>query len=147
MVTFLHEHRVRYREADPMGIVYHTHYIDYFEAARTEALRHAGLPYKTLEENGLFMPVVELAISYKRPARYDDLLEIKTGVSLSDSATRMHFDYEVYRKGEKELLVSGNVTLCFYDRESERPMRAPAKIVHLLDHVAEEQGNHEPRAG
>ena len=54
-----HTHRVRYRECDPMGVVYHAHYLDYFEAARTEALRAWGLPYKALEDAGVQMPVVE----------------------------------------------------------------------------------------
>ncbi|MCZ6706048.1 MAG: thioesterase family protein [Bacteroidetes bacterium] len=133
MAQFLFEHRVRYREADPMGIVYHTHYLDYFEVARTEALRKAGLPYKSLEDDGVFMPVVDLAISYRHPAKYDDLLEIRTRLTLSESATRVTFDYEVVRKGEEDLLVTGHVTLCFFDRKARRPIRAPERIVSLLN--------------
>lgn len=138
MATFLYEHRVRYREADPMGIVYHAHYVDYFEAARTEALRSAGIPYKSFEDDGMFMPVVDLSISYKRPARYDDLLEIHTSTALSESKTRLRFDYKVFRKGEPDLLVSGKVTLCFFDRASRRPMRAPENVLELLQKVESE---------
>ena len=58
MIRYVYRHRVRYRECDPMGVVYHTHYADYFEAARTEALREIGLAYKTLEEAGVQMPVI-----------------------------------------------------------------------------------------
>jgi len=133
MTDFLHEHRVRYREADPMGIVYHTHYLDYFEVARTEALRDVGLPYKSLEDGGVFMPVVDLALSYKRPAKYDDLLVIRTRLTMSKSNTRVTFNYEVVRKGEKDVLVTGHVTLCFFDRKTRRPIRAPEHIASLIN--------------
>ncbi len=136
MIEFFHEHRVRYREADPMGIVYHTHYLDYFEVARTEALRDVGLPYKSLEDGGVFMPVVDLALSYKRPAKYDDLLVIRTQMTMSESATRVTFDYEVVRKGETDVLVTGHVTLCFFDRKTHRPVRAPEHIASLINEYA-----------
>ena len=77
MKTFIHEHRVRYRECDPMGIVYHTHYIDYFEVARTEALRSRGLSYKSIEDGGVYLLVLDLSTKYSSPARYGDLLEIQ----------------------------------------------------------------------
>lgn len=133
MIEFFHEHRVRYREADPMGIVYHTHYLDYFEVARTEALRDVGLPYKSLEDGGVFMPVVDLALSYRRPAKYDDLLVIRTQMTMSESATRVTFNYEVVRKGETDVLVTGHVTLCFFDRKTLRPVRAPEHIASLIN--------------
>ena len=123
-----------------MGIVYHTHYLDYFEIARTEALRNVGLPYKSLEENGVFMPVVDLAISYKRPAKYDDLLVIRTRMNMSESATRVTFNYEVVRKGEEDLLVTGHVTLCFFDRKTRRPIRAPEHIVSLINEFVSGDG-------
>jgi len=62
---YTYEHRVRYRECDPMGVVYHTHFVDYFEAARTEALREMGLAYKALEDRGVMMPVVDLGVQFK----------------------------------------------------------------------------------
>ena len=133
MFEYTHEHRVRYRESDPMGIVYHAHYIDYFEVARTEALRQAGLAYKSLEDNGVLMPVVDLSVVYKQPARYDDLLLIRTRVTLSETSTRLRFDYDVFRKGEEDVLVTGQVTLCFYDRQTGRPIRAPERIVAILN--------------
>ena len=72
MFSFTYRHRVRYRECDPMGVVYHGHYLDYLEYARTEALRNAGLPYRQLEESGIIMPVVDISIRYLSPARYDE---------------------------------------------------------------------------
>ena len=128
-----HEHRVRYRECDPMGIVYHAHYIDMFEAARTEALRATGVSYRQLEEKGYFMPVLDLSVKYNSPARYDDLLIVQCDVTLSDSRVRILFDYEVRRKGESPLLVSGHVRLCFFDRQRERPCPAPEWLLEAMD--------------
>ena len=132
MYCYTYRHRVRYRECDPMGIVYHTHYLDYFEAARTEALRAMGLAYKTVEEQGLFMPVIDLALEYKRPAYYDDLLEINTCFDVVPRV-RVPIGYEVRRVDEPDLLVKGHVTLCFFDRERGQPIGAPAAIRALFE--------------
>lgn len=114
-----------------MGLVYHTHYIDYFEAARTEALRTMGLAYKTLEDSGIIMPVVDLAVQYHRPARYDDVLEIVARIGEVPS-TRVHIDYEVRRAGEPARLATGHVTLCFVDTVRNRPIRAPEHVAALF---------------
>ncbi|MDZ4700915.1 MAG: thioesterase family protein [Rhodothermales bacterium] len=132
MFVYTYLHRVRYRECDPMGVVYHTHYLDYFEASRTEGLRELGLAYKTLEDEGIRMPVIDLAVQYKRSAQYDDLLEIKT-VFAGVPSTRIRIDYEVRRQGEPDLLVSGHVTLCFFDAARNRPVVAPARIRRLFE--------------
>ena len=138
MVRYVYRHRVRYRECDPMGVVYHTHYVDYFEAARTEALREMGLAYKTLEEAGVQMPVIDLAVQYRRPAAYDDLLEV---IVLMDDvpATRVRIDYEVRRAGEAALLVNGHVTLCFVDVQRGRPIRAPRLVTDVFERALPEK--------
>lgn len=127
MYTHVYRHRVRYRECDPMGVVYHTHYLDYFEAARTEALRDLGLAYRQLEADGIIMPVVEASIRYRRPARYDDLLAIETRFE-GVPQTRVPIDYKVRRDGEAPLLAEGRVTLCFLDAARRRPIAAPPKV-------------------
>ncbi|MEM8487002.1 MAG: thioesterase family protein [Bacteroidota bacterium] len=135
MVTYNYQHRVRYRECDPMGVVYHAHYIDYFEAARTEALRDMGIVYKKLEDDGVQMPTIDLAVKYRQPARYDDLLEIK--VILKDKpGVRIRIDYEVRRVNEETLLTTGHVTLCFMDIERKRPVMAPAVFAEMYDTYA-----------
>ncbi|ARA93543.1 MAG: acyl-CoA thioesterase [Bacteroidetes bacterium] len=127
-----YRHRVRYRECDPMGVVYHTHYLDYFEAARTEALRALGLPYKTLEADGIIMPVVDLAVQYRLPAHYDDLLVITA--SFADvPGVRVRIDYTVRRDGEAAVLATGHVTLCFVDTRRHRPIPAPAHVRALFE--------------
>ncbi len=128
MISHIYRHRVRYRECDPMGIVYHTHYLDFFEFARTEALREMGLAYKSLEAEGVIMPVIDLAVQYKKPARYDDLLEIRTIFAGGPPRMRVRIDYEVRRAGEDDMLVTGHVTLCFVDVARQRPIPAPDAV-------------------
>ena len=70
--------RVRYAETDQMGVVYHGNYAQYFEMGRVEWLRNLGISYKWMEDNGVMLPVVSLQMNYKKPARYDDLLTVKT---------------------------------------------------------------------
>ncbi|WP_412068533.1 acyl-CoA thioesterase [Rubrivirga sp. IMCC43871] len=128
--TFTHLHRVRYRECDPMGVVYHSHVLDWFEAARTEALREAGLPYRALEESGVIMPVVDLAVRYHASVLYDDLVEIEA--SFPSLGVRLPIDYAVRRQGEDAVLISGRVTLCFIDRERQRPVGPPQAVRDAL---------------
>ena len=122
-LRYVHRHRVRYRECDPMGVAYHTHALDWFEAARTEALREAGLPYRELEESGVIMPVVEASLRYHGSVRYDDLIEIEC--TFAGLGVRVPIDYAVRRAGEEPVLISGRVTLCFVDPERGRPIPPP----------------------
>ncbi len=138
MVQYTHLHRVRYRECDPMGIVYHAHYVDFFEAARTEALRAVGMPYRELEEMGIIMPVIEVSIRYHQSARYDDLLEIKTSFE-DEPKLRVHVYYEVRRQGEPRLLTTGTVALCFVDTRRNRPVPAPEPLLQAFERARAEQ--------
>ena len=132
MLPFTHETqiRVRYVETDQMGIVWHGNYLQYFEFARTEALRASGWSYRGLEEAGIMLPVVEAHLEYSRPAKYEDLLTIQ--VIVRDPITvRMRFDYEV-RNEAGELLVTGYTMLGFVDAKTRRPCRPPAKLKELF---------------
>ena len=132
MPVFRMTRRVRYRECDPMGVVYHTHYVDWFEEARTVALRGLGLPYADLERDGIFMPVVDLAVRYFSPVRYDDLVEVVTTVDDEIPSTRVRFEYEVWKTGMKRASCVAHVTLCFVDAASGRPVRAPQYVKDIL---------------
>lgn len=125
--TYAHRHRVRYRECDPMGVVYHTHYLDFFEVARTEALRNAGIRYRELEEQNIIMPVVNVNVDYRGPAYYDDVLLVRTCFSEMPSV-RVPIDYTVRREGEDDVIVTGKTTLCFMDAERRRPIRPPNEV-------------------
>lgn len=128
----LFRYRVRFRECDPMGIAYHVHYLDWFEYARTEALRDVGVPYKEIEEGGLTLPVTHLEIDYKQSARYDEEILVETIPELSASTVRISCHYRVMRAADHELLATGRVDLCFLDPVRSRPVRAPEKVVRLL---------------
>src|SRR5438105_3301765 len=86
--------RVRYAETDQMGLLHHANYLVYFEQARTELLRAMGLSYKDMEEQGFFLVVIKVEIRYRKPARYDDLLTIRTRLARMTGAKIEH-SYEV----------------------------------------------------
>lgn len=123
--------RVRYAETDQMGIVYYGHYAQYFEVARTEALRDLGVTYRELESNGIMLPVLSLNIKYIRPARYDDELTIKTLIN-ELPATRITFHHEIYN-AQKELLTTGQVQLVFVNAATRRPRKAPTEVLATLE--------------
>lgn len=125
--------RVRYSETDQMGVVYHGNYAQYFEMGRVEWLRNMGVSYKWMEENGVMLPVVSLTMNYKKPARYDDLITVKT-IFKSQTSVKIEFDYEIYNE-QKELLTIAHCVLVFVDMKTGRPMLPPdyikAKISEL----------------
>ena len=122
--------RVRYSETDQMGVVYHGNYAQYFEMGRVEWLRNIGVSYKWMEENGIMLPVVSLNINYKKPARYDDLLLVKT-IFKKQESVKIEFDYEI-RNEKDELLTIANSTLVFVDMKTGRPVLPPEYILELL---------------
>ncbi len=122
--------RVRYAETDQMGVVYHGNYAQYFEMGRVEWLRNLGLSYKFMEENGIMLPVVNLTLNFKKPARYDDLLTIKT-IYKKQESVKIEFDYEIYNEGE-ELLTTGNSILVFVDMKTGRPVLPPDYVKEKL---------------
>jgi acyl-CoA thioester hydrolase len=113
--------RVRYAETDRMGLLHHANYLVYFEQARTELLRSLGVTYKDLEDQGYLLVLTKVEVRYKRPARYDDLLTVRTFVERT-TAVRIDHRYEVLRDGE--LLAEGSSTLACVDRTG-RPQALP----------------------
>ena len=122
--------RVRYAETDQMGVVYHGNYAQYFEMGRVEWLRNLGVSYKWMEENGVMLPVVSLNINYKKPARYDELLRVKT-IFKSQTSVKIEFDYEIYNE-KSELLTIGNSVLVFVDMKTSRPVVPPDYVKEKL---------------
>lgn len=130
MKNFQIEVRVRYAETDQMGVVYHGNYAQYFEMGRVEWLRNLGLSYKFMEENGIMLPVVNLMLNFKKPARYDDLLTIKT-IFKKQESVKIEFDYEIYNE-QQELLTTGNSILVFVDMKTGRPVAPPEYVKEKL---------------
>jgi acyl-CoA thioester hydrolase len=114
---------VRYVECDPMGVVHHSVYPVWLEIARTELLRASGISYAELERTGVFIVVVKLSLSYRRPARYDDQLQVTARLS----AAKIEHEYEV-KRGD-ELLCTASTVLACIDRDG-RPQRVP-DFIHL----------------
>jgi len=128
--------RVRYAETDQMGVVYHGNYAQYFEMGRVEWLRNLGLSYKFMEENGIMLPVVSLTMNYKKPARYDDLIRVKT-IFKSQTSVKIEFDYEIFNEKD-ELLTTGTSMLVFVDMKTGRPTLPPSYISEKLLAFVEE---------
>ncbi len=122
--------RVRYSETDQMGVVYHGNYAPYFEMGRVEWLRNIGVSYKWMEDNGVMLPVVSLNITYKKPARYDDLLTVKT-IFKNLTSVKIEFDYEIYND-KNELLTIGNSVLVFVNMKTGRPMLPPDYVTEKI---------------
>jgi acyl-CoA thioester hydrolase len=93
---FRHVLRVRYQETDQMGVVYHANYLNWFEIGRTELIRRLGKPYTEIEALGLLLPVTELEVKFRAPARYDDLVVIYTRI-VELTHLRTGFEYEIRR--------------------------------------------------
>lgn len=108
--------RVRYAETDRMGLLHHANYLIYFEQARTELLRAKGVSYRDIEDGGYFLVVVKVEIKYKSPAKYDDVLTIKTKVTRS-TPVRIEHHYTVYR--DRTLLVEATTTLACVDKQGK----------------------------
>jgi acyl-CoA thioester hydrolase len=113
--------RVRYKETDQMGIVYYGNYYTWFEVGRTEFIRSLGLSYKGLEDKGVMLPVIESRCAYRIPAKYDDVLLIRTKIKELTGA-RIVFDYQVVREEDEVLLASGYTVHAFTDSETFKPV-------------------------
>jgi acyl-CoA thioester hydrolase len=108
--------RVRYAETDRMGLLHHANYLVYFEQARTELLRDQGLTYRDMEDKGFLLVLTKVEVRYKQPARYDDLLTIRTTV-VRATPVRIEHKYEVFR--ENQLVAEGATTLACVDRDGK----------------------------
>jgi len=93
---YAHPIRVRYQETDQMGVVFHGNYVTWFEIGRTEWIRNLGFTYADIESKGLLFPVIDLAVSYVLPAKYDDTVIVCTKVK-EFSSLRMEFQSQVRR--------------------------------------------------
>ena len=110
------ELRVRYQETDPMGFLHHAFYFTYFEIGRTELLRASGGNYRQMEEKGMLVVVVRAECRFHRPARYDDILRLRTTI-VRVTPAKIEHEYRLFRR--EELLAVGNVTLAVIDREGK----------------------------
>jgi acyl-CoA thioester hydrolase len=122
--------RVRYAETDQMGVVYYGNYAQYLEQGRTEWLRELGFSYKWMEAHNVILPVTNLNINYRLPARYDDVITIET--SLKEIPTfKIEFHYKIYNQ-KKELLITAETTLVFINSLTNKIIKAPDYLLEKL---------------
>ena len=108
--------RVRYEDADPMGLLHHAKYLSYFEVGRLDLFRASGGDYRKMEESGLFVVVVKAECRYRKPARYDDLLTVRTTLT-KVSMVKIEHTYELFR--DDDSLATARVTLALVNRDGE----------------------------
>lgn len=118
--------RVRYAETDRMGLLHHANYLVYFEQGRTELLRAQGLAYRDLEDQGYLLVLTRVQVRYRSPARYDDLVTLRTTL-VRTTHVKIEHRYELLRDGE--LLAEGETTLACIDREGK--VQALPQILRL----------------
>ncbi|MGE3181219.1 MAG: acyl-CoA thioesterase [Phycisphaerae bacterium] len=120
--------RVRYAETDAMGYLHHSNYLVYFEMGRTELMRACGVSYREMEERGFFYVVAKMEISYRMPARYDDVVTLET-VTTRLSPVRIDHQYKLWRGDDR--LTDATSTLVCVDRQG-RPTGAPTDIFEAM---------------
>jgi acyl-CoA thioester hydrolase len=135
--------RVRFAETDLMGIVHHANYAVYLEAARVEWLRRRGMTYADWAARGLHLPVVDITIRYRSPARFDDELDVETTLGELRAAT-VRFDYRILRAIDGTLCAEGSTRLARVD-DRHLVRRFSPEIVEELKRP--EIPFHEPHTG
>jgi acyl-CoA thioester hydrolase len=115
-----------------MQYAYHGNYPQYFEMGRIEWLRNLGISYKKMEESGIMLPVTKLDINYLKPAKYDNLLTLKTTLQKKPSA-KIIFNYELFFGND--LITTASSTLVFVNMETNRPTRPPKYLVDKIEEL------------
>lgn len=116
-------HRVSYGETDAMGVVYYANYLHLFERGRSELIRNLGFSYSVVEERGIFLPVREASCRYLAPARYDDVIHIRTGLA-GQSRASLNFVYEITDEKRDHVLTRGTTQHAVVNAQG-RPVRVP----------------------
>ena len=130
MITNDMELRVRYAETDQMKFAHHSRYFEWFECGRSNLMRQIGYPYKVMEEEGFFLPIIEVGCKYHLPAKYDDLVQITTEIrDFPRAKIRLH--YTVHRLPGNELLVEGFTTHVFLNHIG-KPCRPNRKFLEVI---------------
>ncbi len=131
MFTFDFKKRVRYGETDQMGYLYYGNYAQYYEIGRAEMIRSLGLTYREMEmEKGIMMPVMSLEMRFVRPARYDELLTIRT-ILKEVPEKFIIFHHEILNESNK-IVNGGRVKLCFLNNNNNKSVSAPDFLTERL---------------
>lgn len=135
ILTFTMSLRSRYSETDKMGVVYHSRYLEYFEVIRTEFIRSAGLPYAEMERNGVMLPVARVDMRFKRPIRYDELMDGRLMI-FDEPTVKLVTWYDIRPTAAAHPAVLGKVELVFVDMATRRPIRVPSSFLKKIHDYA-----------
>jgi acyl-CoA thioester hydrolase len=116
--------RVRFQEVDSLAVVWHGHYLSFFEDARLAFGKKYGIHYNDVTAAGFIAPMVKLSCEFFSPARFDDELDVVTRLYERESA-KLEFSYEVYRRGDEERLAAGTTLQVFTDLKGEMLLTLP----------------------
>lgn len=125
---------VRYAETDMMGIVHHSVYPIWYEAARTEAIKQIGMTYSELEKIGIKTPLVELNCRYIIPAEYEDELTIKVKISKLTPA-RIVFEYKVFKETFEKPINTGSTVHAWVGRDL-KPINLKKQFPEIFENVS-----------
>jgi len=130
MLTHKTTIRVRYGDTDKMGFVYHANYFRWFEVGRSEMFRSMGIPYKSIESKGFFLPLSEIHCKFNGPSEYDDILLIETSIDTHYKAG-MKFDYQIYSENGEKRLAKGYTKHACMDNNG-RVVRPPKFLMDII---------------
>tara|TARA_X000001036_G_scaffold437806_2_gene484053 strand:+ start:153 stop:563 length:411 start_codon:yes stop_codon:yes gene_type:complete len=119
----------RYSETDSMSYVHHSNYLKYYEIGRLGWFKNIGFSYKRLEDEGVILPVIRTNITFRRPAFFDDELDLQTTL-IKEPSYSIEFDYKIFKK--KELINEGYTKLVFLNKKTSKPIRCPKKIIEAI---------------
>ena len=132
MITFDYNTKVYYKDIDQMGVVYYNRYFEFFEQARTELLADIGLIVSEIERKGFYLPVVSAKCNYKKGARFEDEIIVKTMINVPPLA-RLKIDYEVLRKKDNDFLADGYTIHGFINKKG-KPKRPPKFLLDVINY-------------
>ncbi len=139
MIVRSFQMRVWYVDTDQMGIVHHSNYVRYYEAARSDLMRDLGVSYAEMERRGVMMPILEVHSHYKASAHFDEMITVEVSLEQMPMA-RITFNYKIFNE-QGQLLNTGSTVLGFLNSQSRRPIRVPGWFVELLElHWVESEG-------
>lgn len=131
MIEHEYRFRVLYPDTDKMGIVHHSNYVKYYEAARWELFRSLGIPYHSMEEAGYMVPVITMNFRFIKTAQYDDLLTVRTRLTAIKGA-RMWFTYKLYNE-QLELINEAETEVAFVRSDSWKPCGVPLFVREVIE--------------
>ncbi len=109
---------IRFNEADPLGIVWHGHYIRYFEDGREAFGKQYGIGYMDFFKQDIVIPVVHCECNYKRSLRFGDKVKVEATFVPSEAA-KIIFNYRLYKASDNSLVATGSTTQVFLEKETQ----------------------------